>query len=740
MGYNPPQNYGTNPSMIGYTYLNQTNYKQPMMTVPQYQPYMGISPNKPVGPQFFPQTMGPQPMYPMPSNYQPQMGYGTNVPMTTGVKAPLTTSSTTLGDAKKPFNKDAPAYFPKTYKKPETKEPTEEIKPVTKPEEPEKIPEPVKEIQAEPTITQPTQPTPTSEPQSQNDSRNPTPGKTNIEKGTSKLKDLFDSKADKVDPKKPIPTVKKPVASVTTPTPGIPVKGKKDDMKKVFEEKQKQLLSIKKEEKQKVAYTKPIKKEEQPEPEEYDEESDQEPEQPEPEKETIKEEPAKKYRIERHYFLINEGEEQKKCDNKYSIDYILSFRNWAICSQNLLLGEVFKKHIDSMQNLEDAPLFQKGKGGKNEDRRNVRYDDRSQRQQPMAQVQQPREDKAASFSRGAAAQKINLKPPEMTATVDTGADIMRWGRKDVSEAEREAAEFKTKFDEHKKKDPIKSELTELLNILTVDNYEDIKAGIFEKIEKNVDDQGKFLDVLFKKAVNEKSYVTLYAKLCKELDLSLPQKSEKAKPGTKQASVFRSKLLDKCKEIFKTDNNIKIDQYIKVTDPEERESKLKKFLLGNVNFIGELINAKILSRKIVFQCLKDLFARVEKVTEDPASILIKNINIEAIVILIDKFGTLINKPENKIKEDELHEFNNLLDMDINKLDLIQEKDKIPGHLKYKIINLIEKRRLGWEEGKIDKTIQAKSLKEVRADIENEQRGLLQGPKGMNKLDQETVKYY
>ena len=51
--------------------------------------------------------------------------------------------------------------------------------------------------------------------------------------------------------------------------------------------------------------------------------------------------------------------------------------------------------------------------------------------------------------------------------------------------------------------------------------------------------------------------------------------------------MRTKLLDKCREIFKIENNEKFDEYIKVQDKDERNIKLKNFVLGNVNFIGEI---------------------------------------------------------------------------------------------------------------------------------------------------------
>ena len=176
--------------------------------------------------------------------------------------------------------------------------------------------------------------------------------------------------------------------------------------------------------------------------------------------------------------------------------------------------------------------------------------------------------------------------------------------------------------------------------------------------------------------------------------------------------MRTKLLDKCREIFKIDNNNQFNDYIKESDPIEREIKLKQFILGNVNFIGELIKNQILSRKNILVCINNLFKRYEKEGGDK---LLKLLNLEGIVILIDKFGTLLKNQKGKIKENDLKEFENKLDNYINKLDLIQENEKLPGHIKYKIINLIEKKKANWEETQFEKNIHAKGKEEIRKEF-------------------------
>ena len=182
----------------------------------------------------------------------------------------------------------------------------------------------------------------------------------------------------------------------------------------------------------------------------------------------------------------------------------------------------------------------------------------------------------------------------------------------------------------------------------------------------------------------------------------------------RTSVFRSKLLEKCRKVFKEEI---ANYYIICEDPKEKEHKMKQFTLGSkniifkidVNFIGELINNKILSKKIVFQCVEHLFQNKGDI-----------INLEGICILLDKFGTYINKDDN-IKPQELEKYNELIDSHLETLNYIQENDKkLPGYIKYRIINLIDKRDRGWYESKVDKVKTIKSKNEVYKEYDQEMR--------------------
>lgn len=81
---------------------------------------------------------------------------------------------------------------------------------------------------------------------------------------------------------------------------------------------------------------------------------------------------------------------------------------------------------------------------------------------------------------------------------------------------------------------------------------------------------------------EWTYAVIYSKLCYDLDRELPQKIEHSESkGEKKVStsVFRAKLLEKCKTIFQEDSE-KIEQFVHITDVEEKEDKIKKFTLGS----------------------------------------------------------------------------------------------------------------------------------------------------------------
>ena len=403
-------------------------------------------------------------------------------------------------------------------------------------------------------------------------------------------------------------------------------------------------------------------------------------------------------KIVREYFVLDEDDKQ---EFNFDYDYMISFENWEICQETKLLSEEFLKHLEDFKIVETEQIKQNNTNNKGKKKY---YGDKRNKEEKKKET----------------------------------VDLSNFGRKDFSKEISMAEQFKKKIDEEAEKDPIRFKITEYLNILTVDNYKSTSEKIYEIIEKDIENQEKFLDVLFNKSVNEKAFVGLYAKLCKDFDKKLPQKAplkddKKTDKVKKYNSIMRTKLLDKCREIFKIENNEKFDEYIKVQDKQERNMKLKNFVLGNVNFIGELIKIQILSKKIVKQCLNNLFARFNDSKSDES---LKMVNLEAIVILLNNFGTLLKEKEAKLKEDDKKAFNSVVDEYLQKLEEIINKNdtSIDQPIKYKIINLIDKSKNNWEKSKFEKSIEAKGKKDLEEEEENEKNDKVKATQNLYTADE------
>ena len=337
------------------------------------------------------------------------------------------------------------------------------------------------------------------------------------------------------------------------------------------------------------------------------------------------------------YFIIDEDDE--KTTYKFDFDYMISFENWEICQETNILPEDVLKHLEKLKIMKLEPREDNKRKNKSKYRK-----------------------KNNTKEKASPEEFIEKASPE---------------------------EFIKKLKEQPKADPIKYKIIEYLNILSIDNYKNISEEIYKLIVDDTYYQEKFLDVIFNKSIKEKKYVKLYAKLTikekkyvklyakliKDLDKSLPQRYEsnwdaKTTNGTpkKPSSIMRIKLLDKCRRnLSENELNERINSYNLL----EREIKIKEFFLGNANFVSELINMQVLSKKIIFQYIDRLLS---KFNEEKKGNSLKMIYLESIVFLLDNFGTLLKIKEKKMKEEDKKEYNEKINFYIKKLGEVIEKEK------------------------------------------------------------------
>lgn len=385
-------------------------------------------------------------------------------------------------------------------------------------------------------------------------------------------------------------------------------------------------------------------------------------------------------RIEKQYFLVTEN--KPKSINIMKIDYMYKFSSLPITRKTDLLSEITISHLERMNVREEVKL--------------QRYEN-----------SKCKGNLGSNIIRSSAAQRgENSQCAPKIKTLD-------YWRRDYSQSVSEAEIMREQILKARNQDTLRDDLINLLNKITVDTYKDTLASLLILIKEDVEAQNKLLSVLFDKALTGGTYISLYAQLCKDLDKQLPQKFESKDKGPIQ-SLFRKNLLEKSKKIFSL-KSLDLDAQ---GEKEEQILKFKKCVLGNVNFISELISAKVVSKSVCFQCLNSLFSKLETnmYQNQDVSRAMQLMIIEAICLLLDKFGTFINIQDKTIKPEILESSNKDLEKQICKVEkyILDNSGSMPGHIQFKVINLIEKKKRGWELSEVDKLQKAKGLKELNDD--------------------------
>ena len=285
--------------------------------------------------------------------------------------------------------------------------------------------------------------------------------------------------------------------------------------------------------------------------------------------------------------------------------------------------------------------------------------------------------------------------------INNNTEIEKWSRKDMSPEIKKAEEYIINMTKEMSKNNYKYEIIEILNTITVDNYPDIllklNTIVYQinniksiKPEILLDNQFRFSEIIIEKAIMEKGYVKLYAKICYDLFKTFNTlKKENPNNILNDSENLQTLLITECKQIF--------NDYQYNKDISEENYIIKKKFLGNINFICELIEVKLFPQKIGFEFLDSLFKNYEKNCDDN-----KYLNLEGIITLLNKFGKIVFEEKN---EKFLEDLNYYMKECIT--PMIEENNKkIPDYLKYKIINLIEKQKNNWEESMFEKSITAK----------------------------------
>mmetsp|Transcript_7134 Transcript_7134/g.11294 ORF Transcript_7134/g.11294 Transcript_7134/m.11294 type:complete len:1094 (-) Transcript_7134:624-3905(-) len=249
--------------------------------------------------------------------------------------------------------------------------------------------------------------------------------------------------------------------------------------------------------------------------------------------------------------------------------------------------------------------------------------------------------------------------------------------------------------------------------------------------------GTFIKVL-KSTENDDHYVVFFpvkeAEECGQTMSEFFLTERECKSDASKHNSFKRSLLNKCQDEFSKkdiydDWTKEMDTYKEnkktMTDAEQAEKaeelefrriKIKKQMLGNIKFIGQLYKAGLLKEKIMRYCIGDLL----KLEEDES---IKNKNPEYVdpgkddldeedhEACVSMFTTIGKTIDNR-------QASSFMSVCFNKMERFSDEKSLVSRVRFMYKDLIELRSNNWVPRR--KQEKAKTLDEIRKDVEREER--------------------
>ena len=218
---------------------------------------------------------------------------------------------------------------------------------------------------------------------------------------------------------------------------------------------------------------------------------------------------------------------------------------------------------------------------------------------------------------------------------------------------------------------VERKVKDLLNELTPENFVSISDQIIvwaNKSEKEKDGHTliQIIRLVFEKATDEAAWSEMCARLCRKMMKRISSnvqvdgiKTSEGIPIT-GGQLFRKYLLDRCQDDFERGwvakeataaaaatkaledeaANAKIkeggtEETVMYSEEYHAAQKAKRQGLGLVKFIGELFKMRMLTERIMHECIKKLLVNVDNPEED---------EIESLCILLATVGSMLDFPK------------------------------------------------------------------------------------------------
>ncbi|CAA3032102.1 eukaryotic translation initiation factor 4G isoform X1 [Olea europaea subsp. europaea] len=247
------------------------------------------------------------------------------------------------------------------------------------------------------------------------------------------------------------------------------------------------------------------------------------------------------------------------------------------------------------------------------------------------------------------------------------------------------------------------QLKAILNKLTPQNFEKLFEQVKQVNIDNVITLSGVISQIFDKALTEPTFCEMYANFCFHLSAELPDLSIE-----NERITFKRLLLNKCQIEFERGereeeeaNKAGEEGEDKQSEGEREEKRLRarRRMLGNIRLIGELYKKRMLTERIMHECIKKLLGQYQNPDEE---------DVEALCKLMSTIGEIIDHP--KAKEHMDAYFDIMAQMSSNM--------KLSSRVRFMLKDVIDLRKNKWQQRR--KVEGPKKIEEVHRDAAQERQ--------------------
>ncbi|KEH17864.1 uncharacterized protein [Medicago truncatula] len=270
----------------------------------------------------------------------------------------------------------------------------------------------------------------------------------------------------------------------------------------------------------------------------------------------------------------------------------------------------------------------------------------------------------------------------------------------------------------KKEEAKQRQLRAILNKLTPQNFDRLLEQVKAVNIDNTITLSGVVSQIFEKALMEPIYCEMYANFCSHLASELPDLSM-----DNEKINFKKLLLNKCQEEFergerqqKEANKVdeaeaKVEVNLSNEEREQRRTKERMRMLGNIRLIGELYKKKMLTERIMHECIKKLIGQGQYPDEEDVEYP-DDEDVEALCKLMSIIGEMIDHP--KTKEH--------MGVYFEKLKILSNNMNLSSMVRFMLKDVIDLRRNRWQvRRKVDGP---KKIEEVHRDAVEERQAQAQ----------------